>query len=73
MPIKKMKNKIIDVTSDVLSAVPQWKAKRAQKQADYDVKTIKRARSYDNSQSDEATMARTAAYMVKKRLTKKNK
>lgn len=68
--MKNIKKGLINVTANILSAPAQYKAHRAIKQADKDVATIKRARSYDNSTSDAAVGARTAAYMVKKRLQK---
>lgn len=77
--IKKIKNKAIDMMSDVLSAKPRWKAKKAMKQADYDVAILKKARSYDNAPDfddmgmpTDAMKVRTAADAVKMRLKKKN-
>lgn len=71
--LKAIKDKAVNATANVISAPAQYKAYKAGKQATSDVRTIKRARAYDKSTSDEATMARTAAQMVKDRITKKKK
>jgi len=82
MPIKKIKNKIVDVTSDVLSAVPQWKSYKSKQQADRDVAVIKNHRGYPKkgvNQFDENGMVTAygkslSAYNeVKSRVTKKKK
>lgn len=70
--IKKVKNKVIDVASDVMAAPAMIKAHNKMKQADKDVATLKLARGYDNSQSDNAVMARTAANFVRDRIKKEN-
>jgi hypothetical protein len=78
--IKKMKAKAIDFTSDVLSARPQWNARKAAKQADKDVATIKYARQFPKSAASfsdngvtKAGMARAAVDEVKYRIQKKKK
>lgn len=70
-PLKKIKKAVIGAVSSALAAPKTYKANRAIKQADRDVATIKKARAYDSSTSDDAVRARTAAYIVKKRITKK--
>lgn len=68
--MKKVIQKVIGLTSSAMAAPATLRAYRADKQATRDVNTIKHARAYDNSTSDDAVRARTASYMVKKRLTK---
>jgi hypothetical protein len=78
--LKKMKSKVVDMTSDVLSARPQWQARKAAKQADRDVSTIKYARQFPKSANSfnengvtKAGMARAAVDEVKSRLARKKK
>lgn len=65
---------------DVPLQVANFKARKSMKQADSDVATIKRARSYDNAPNfnndgsvSDAFKARSLAQDVKDRLNKKNK
>jgi len=74
------KEKIIDVTSDVLSAPARLKARKTMRQADSDVKILKEARAYDNAPNfnddgsvTDAFKVRSLARGVKDRLNKKNK
>ena len=68
-----------DFTANLISAPAQIRAKRAMKQADKDVATIKRARSYDRAPSYDdkgitnAGMARSLAQDVKDRVSKRYK
>lgn len=71
--LKKVKGKVINATATVIAAKPIIKSKMVQRQATKDVNTIKYARAFDNSTSDRAVMARTAAEIVKERLMKKIK
>lgn len=80
MAYKKIKNKVVDIVSDIISVKPRWKAKKAMMQADYDVATLKKARSYDSAPDfdemgmpTDAMKARTMADTVRMRITKKNK
>lgn len=77
---KKIKNKIIDIASDVMSFKPRRNAKKAMVQADYDVAILKQARSYDDAPDfddmgmpTDAFKTRTMADAVRVRLAKKNK
>ncbi len=74
-PIKKA---VINATANVISAPAQIKAMRSKMQADKDVDTLKRARSYDDAPGrnedgsvSDAGMARSMAMDVKDRLKKK--
>lgn len=66
---KALKNKVIGITSDVLSAPARYKAYKADKQATKDVALLKKARSYDNAPDEanngEAGMVRSLARDVK--------
>lgn len=69
-----------DFTANIISAPAQIRAKRSMRQADSDVATLKRARSYDNAPNhnndgtlSDAFKARSLAQDVKDRLNKKNK
>lgn len=76
--LNKLKQKVIGVTSDVISSPARLKALRSKQQADKDVATLKLARSYDKApQYDNegnitrAGMARSLANDVRSRLTGK--
>ena len=77
--IKKIKNKAIDVTSDILSAKPRWNVKEDIKQSTYDTATLKKARAYDNApdfvggKPTDAFKVRAMADEVRTRLKKKKK
>lgn len=75
--MKKVIQGIIGVTANALSAPAQYRAYKAEKQADYDVSTLRRARAYDNAPNtnsdggpSDAFKARSAADDVRKRLSK---
>lgn len=73
--INSIKSGIVGATSDLLSAPARLKALRSKQQADSDVATIKRARSYKNAPGidakgnpTDAGMARSLASDVKSRV-----
>ncbi len=74
-----IKKGVINTTANVLSAPAKLQALRSKQQADSDVSTLKRARSYKGAPSmtdsgiTDAGKARSLAQDVRDRLTGKNK
>lgn len=64
---KALKNKIVDKASDVLSAPARAYYGVKSARSNMDANTLKKARAYDNSPSDEARNYRAAAAAIKKR------
>ncbi len=73
---KALKNKIVGVASDAISAPARYKAFKSGVQANSDVSTLKRARAYDNApdiaNGGDAGRTRFMAQTVRDRLTKRN-
>lgn len=74
----KVIQKVIGVAADAISAPAQYRAYKAEKQADYDVDTLRKARAYDNASNtnadggpSDAFKARSAAEEVRQRLSNK--
>ena len=53
MPIKKLKKKIVDVTSDLLSAPARFKSNQQIKTGTYETNILKEARNYKKGSYDE--------------------
>ncbi len=77
---KKVKAAVVDATSDVISAPARIGAAMVSDQATKDVKTLRRARAYDNAPSfnedgtpTDAMMARSSADEVRMRRAPKKK
>lgn len=73
-----IKNKIIDKTSDVMSLPARISSNRVQRQANYDVKTLKADRErggnqpYPNDESNPQFRTQMNAMEVRDRLSRKN-